>query len=691
MRCPTCSSPLPDGAMFCGQCGRAITSADVAAYAAQQEADQAREAAVLPEVPAWSLREPEAPATPPGTPWWVAERGESGEADDDGIDDPVSVESVASAVEPEPVVVDSRDSDDSGDSTNDSSVSGDSSNDGEADDAGRDSHSHIHSHIGEAEAADPLEDDEPTREPDAPTPTPADVDATSDTSDDPDVLEVGDAPPPLRPPGPVLPGGSVPGSAPTSSGRPTSAPLWTASLTPITPEMQAEARAAETSRPEQEPTGQAPDDADDTRAPAAGENRDRAAAAPAPSSTAPENEPVAHTTSAGGDAPRPGDTNVIAALVAPSSRQPDGRQRCTVCGAVLADDDIFCGECGTVVQSVAQSFTGPITPILTHPVAPEAPPEGTAGDVVAHEPEGASGPQGITGAASDTAADAASSAASLASEPRPAPLAPTPVQPTAASLPPFVPDPEPEPRRRRLFGRRPTRESPKLWSEGAHGAGAPARSPGDEATMPPVQAAPAAAPASTEPAEPEKTVEPPVGLGDVPAVADQAEADPAPAPLRATPVDAPPQTAPVVMSPVPPAPESPRRAAPWAVGSLADDVEQTRIVARRPLGEPFTLQFSTGESFTVQGTGLVGRAPAPQPGDSIDLLVRIIDPGKSVSKTHLEFGQDDGHLWISDRWSGNGTVLRPPASVAKRCEPGKRVRVPRGSRVEIGEQFFTVN
>jgi hypothetical protein len=144
------------------------------------------------------------------------------------------------------------------------------------------------------------------------------------------------------------------------------------------------------------------------------------------------------------------------------------------------------------------------------------------------------------------------------------------------------------------------------------------------------------------------------------------------------------------MSPVPPAPETPRRAAPWAVGSPVDDVEQTRIVARRPLGEPFTLQFSTGESFTVQGTGLVGRAPAPQPGDSIDLLVRIIDPGKSVSKTHLEFGQEDGHLWISDRWSGNGTVLRPPAAVAKRCEPGKRVRVPRGSRVEIGEQFFTV-
>lgn len=127
------------------------------------------------------------------------------------------------------------------------------------------------------------------------------------------------------------------------------------------------------------------------------------------------------------------------------------------------------------------------------------------------------------------------------------------------------------------------------------------------------------------------------------------------------------------------------------LGAPADDVESTRIVPRREVGESFILQFSTGESFTVQGSGLVGRAPTPQPGEAIELLVRILDPGRSVSKTHLEFGQDDGHLWVADRWSGNGTIVKAPSQEVRRAEPGKRVRVPRGTRVEIGEQFFIVS
>jgi hypothetical protein len=122
-----------------------------------------------------------------------------------------------------------------------------------------------------------------------------------------------------------------------------------------------------------------------------------------------------------------------------------------------------------------------------------------------------------------------------------------------------------------------------------------------------------------------------------------------------------------------------------------DDVDETRLVRRGPAGTEYLLQFSTGESVTVDGSGLLGRAPSPQPGERFDHLVRIVDPGKSVSKTHLEFGQELGALWVSDRWSGNGTVVRPPEQPARRVEPGTRVRVVRGTRVEIGEQFFVVS
>jgi hypothetical protein len=120
------------------------------------------------------------------------------------------------------------------------------------------------------------------------------------------------------------------------------------------------------------------------------------------------------------------------------------------------------------------------------------------------------------------------------------------------------------------------------------------------------------------------------------------------------------------------------------------DIEETRIVDRSH-GNRFVLQFSTGESVSVSGTGLIGRHPLPEPGEYFDSFVAIIDPGKSVSKTHLEFGQDSGSFWVSDRFSGNGTIVREPERQARRCEPGKRYRVVRGTRVDIGEQFFIVS
>jgi hypothetical protein len=122
-----------------------------------------------------------------------------------------------------------------------------------------------------------------------------------------------------------------------------------------------------------------------------------------------------------------------------------------------------------------------------------------------------------------------------------------------------------------------------------------------------------------------------------------------------------------------------------------EDLEATRIVRHGPGATRWVLQFSTGESVTVSGTGLIGRNPVAEPGEYFDQLVSIVDPGKSVSKTHLEFGQAAGKFWVSDRYSGNGTVVREPDSTPKRCDPGKRYRIVRGTRVTIGEQFFVVS
>jgi hypothetical protein len=140
-----------------------------------------------------------------------------------------------------------------------------------------------------------------------------------------------------------------------------------------------------------------------------------------------------------------------------------------------------------------------------------------------------------------------------------------------------------------------------------------------------------------------------------------------------------------------PEPEPQERPATADADADDDDNELTRIVSRRGVGERFVFQFSTGESATVFGSGLLGRNPMPQPGERFDQLVVLSDPGKSVSKTHLEFGQENGTFWMSDRFSANGTVIREPDAAPRRCDPGKRYRIVRGTRIDLGEQFVVVS
>ena len=179
-------------------------------------------------------------------------------------------------------------------------------------------------------------------------------------------------------------------------------------------------------------------------------------------------------------------------------------------------------------------------------------------------------------------------------------------------------------------------------------------------------------------------------------VAPEPEPEPEPEPQPEPAVEAPAPSPLVVHDPLPAADPDPwkpparlLRAAPTPV--VEDDIEKTRIVANPITGQRFVLQFSTGESVTIFGTGIVGRNPVPEPAEYFDHVVTIVDPGKSVSKTHLEFGEAAGMFWVSDRFSGNGTVIREPDSAPRRCEPGKRYRVARGTRVTMGEQFFVVS
>lgn len=86
-----------------------------------------------------------------------------------------------------------------------------------------------------------------------------------------------------------------------------------------------------------------------------------------------------------------------------------------------------------------------------------------------------------------------------------------------------------------------------------------------------------------------------------------------------------------------------------------EDLEETMISASRSGVAPkvvFTLQFSTGQELTVVGHSLLGRNPKTNQGESVENLLVVIDPARSVSKTHLEVNIIDGKLWITDRHSG---------------------------------------
>lgn len=164
-------------------------------------------------------------------------------------------------------------------------------------------------------------------------------------------------------------------------------------------------------------------------------------------------------------------------------------------------------------------------------------------------------------------------------------------------------------------------------------------------------------------------------------------------------------TPPAPATPPPPAtPPTPRPTTTAAPDPRAPRATPLPPAPIAPTAAPtaFTLVFSTGESIHVHGPGLVGRNPQPAEGEHVDYLVQLIDPQRSVSKTHLAFDVDADTLWITDRRSSNGTrVVTPPdldATPGDRAgrprstelEPGVRIRVPRGSRVGIGDEWFDV-
>lgn len=197
--------------------------------------------------------------------------------------------------------------------------------------------------------------------------------------------------------------------------------------------------------------------------------------------------------------------------------------------------------------------------------------------------------------------------------------------------------------------------------------------------LPPRQAEPAEA----EPVHADDLIVLPPGVVDSGTYRMPAARAPKPASLDDAPVFFP-VSAPGLPLPAPVADETVAVAAPPTV----DDA--TRASVGRRSAPAWRLTLPDGGQALVEHTTLVGRDPALNADWPSALLLPIIDPNKTVSKTHaaLELTAS-GQLVVHDLNSTNGVYLGYPGAEDETIEPGSPVLVEHGAELSFGE--FTVN
>ncbi len=135
---------------------------------------------------------------------------------------------------------------------------------------------------------------------------------------------------------------------------------------------------------------------------------------------------------------------------------------------------------------------------------------------------------------------------------------------------------------------------------------------------------------------------------------------------------------------------------PLAVTSHPDDaVELTRLRSDAPAPGAeqhpvLRITIDDGQDVELRHTALLGRNPAAQPGEAVDQLVPVSDPGRSISKTHLHLKREADGIWITDRNSTNGSAVTTPDGAQTRLYPGHAVFVRPGSAVHFGDRTFHV-
>ena len=201
----------------------------------------------------------------------------------------------------------------------------------------------------------------------------------------------------------------------------------------------------------------------------------------------------------------------------------------------------------------------------------------------------------------------------------------------------------------------------------------------------PTQATPAAEtdPAAPQPASPEDFITLPPGVLDS---GTYRVANPRVVPSKSARHDDD-----IVFFPTAPGMPAPAAASVTPVVEAAGDPEATRVGVARHASLQWRLVLPDGVGAkAVDGALFLGRNPARTAERPDAELLTLIDPAKSLSKTHALLEVDSGVLWVHDLDSTNGVFIVQANGDAVEVEPGTRASVPAGSELEFGDYVIRV-
>lgn len=126
------------------------------------------------------------------------------------------------------------------------------------------------------------------------------------------------------------------------------------------------------------------------------------------------------------------------------------------------------------------------------------------------------------------------------------------------------------------------------------------------------------------------------------------------------------------------------------VAAEVDDA--TRVSVGRRSALAWRLTLAQGEEVLVERSTLIGRDPAATAEWPDAILLPVIDPGKTVSKTHAAVELTaGGALLVHDLDSTNGVYLKLPDGEETDVEPGIPQLIEPGAKLLLGEYLIVVD